>query len=152
MGCSKSIACNPAKIPHFFESLKILAFYAILPSTPLIACESFMEALLSGFQRVVCRLARPSNRWLKRPTPHAPRGSPPTFKSSTPEKSFGLLRLRLFAPGVKGNADFRFGNKNCALPLFFFPKRKGKEGVWSLQKMEMFHVEQCFNVHALAGN
>jgi hypothetical protein len=30
----------------------------------LIACKSFMEALLSGFQRVVCRLALPSNRWL----------------------------------------------------------------------------------------
>ena len=25
-----------------------------------------MEALLSGFQRFVCRLALPSNRWLKR--------------------------------------------------------------------------------------
>jgi hypothetical protein len=37
----------------------ILAFYAILLGTPLIACESFMEALLSGFQRIVCRLARP---------------------------------------------------------------------------------------------
>jgi hypothetical protein len=64
-----SIACYPAKIPHFFETLKILAFYAILLCTPLIACESFMEALLSGFQRFVCRLALPSNRWLKRPTP-----------------------------------------------------------------------------------
>ena len=30
MGCSASIACYPAKIPHFFENLKILAFYAIL--------------------------------------------------------------------------------------------------------------------------
>jgi hypothetical protein len=30
----------------------------------------------------VCRSALPSNRWLKRPTPHAPRGFPP-FKSWT---------------------------------------------------------------------
>src|SRR5271165_2036673 len=50
MPCFASIACYPAKIPHFFESLKILAFCAILLRTPLIACESFMEALLSGFR------------------------------------------------------------------------------------------------------
>src|SRR5271166_36398 len=92
MGCSASIKCYPAKIPHFVESLKILAFYAILPSTPLIACESFMEALLSGFQRVVCRLALPSNRWRKRPTPNAARRYPP-FKSSTAARScsYGLF-------------------------------------------------------------
>src|SRR5271165_828712 len=78
MGCSRSIACYPAKIPHFLESLKIQAFYAILPSAPLIACESFIQALLSGFERFVCRLARPSNRWLKRPTPNASRQCPPT--------------------------------------------------------------------------
>src|SRR5260370_42138187 len=69
MGCTKSIACYPAKIPHFFENLKILAFYAILPSTPLIAGECFVQELPSGFERFVCRLALPSNRWLKRPTP-----------------------------------------------------------------------------------
>src|SRR5271165_3646492 len=51
MACSTSIACYPAKIPHFLESLKILAFYATLPSTPLIACKSFIKALLAGFQR-----------------------------------------------------------------------------------------------------
>jgi|SRR5271165_889418 len=51
MGCSASIACYPAKIPHFFESLKILAFYANLLRTPLIACKSFTKALLAGFQR-----------------------------------------------------------------------------------------------------
>ena len=65
------------KNPALFENLKILAFYAILPRTPIIACESFMEALLSGFQRVVCRLVLPFNRWLKRPTPNASRRCPP---------------------------------------------------------------------------
>src|SRR5271165_6246577 len=51
-----------------------------------------MEALLSGFQRVVCRLALPSNRWLKRPTPNASRRYPP-FKSSTAARScsYGLF-------------------------------------------------------------
>src|SRR5208337_1713880 len=105
MGCSTSIACYPAKIPHFLESLKILAFYAILPSTPLIACESFIQALLSGFERVVCRLARPSNRWLKRPTPNASRRFP-LFKSSTAARScsYGLFpwaALLRFAFGQK---------------------------------------------------
>ena len=57
------------KNPALFESLKILAIYAILLRPLLIACKSFMEALLSVFQRFVCRLALPSNRWLKRPAP-----------------------------------------------------------------------------------
>jgi len=39
----------PAKIPHFFENLQILAFYTILFTTSLIVCESFIQALLSGF-------------------------------------------------------------------------------------------------------
>jgi hypothetical protein len=56
-GSSASIASYPAKIPHFFESLQIIAFYAILLRTPLIAYKSFMEGHISGFQRVVCRLA-----------------------------------------------------------------------------------------------
>src|ERR1700732_3985970 len=78
MGSSASIASYPAKIPHFFESLQILAFYAILLRTPLIACKSFMVGHISGFKRVVCRLAPPSNRWLKRPPPNAARRCPPT--------------------------------------------------------------------------
>jgi hypothetical protein len=45
-------------------ALYTLAFYAILLRTPLIARKSFMEALLSGFQRIVCRSALLSNRWL----------------------------------------------------------------------------------------
>jgi hypothetical protein len=108
MGCSTRIACYPAKIPHFFENLKILAFYAILLRTPLIACESFMEALLSGFQGVVCRLARPSNRWLKRPRPNASRRCPP-FKSSTPESFRGSCSYGLF-PWVT-LLRFAFGQK-----------------------------------------
>ena len=40
----------------------------------------------------MCRLARPSNRWLKRPTPNASRRCPP-FKSSTASRScsYGLF-------------------------------------------------------------
>jgi len=34
----------PAKIPHFFENLQILAFYAILFIAPLVFCESFAGA------------------------------------------------------------------------------------------------------------
>jgi hypothetical protein len=64
-----------------------------------------MEALLSGFQRVVCRLALPSNRWLKRPTPNAARRCSP-FKSSTAARScsYGLfpwVALLRFAFGQK---------------------------------------------------
>jgi hypothetical protein len=40
------------KNPALLESVKILTFYAILPSTPLIACESFIQALL--WIRKVC--------------------------------------------------------------------------------------------------
>src|SRR5271166_1917203 len=112
MGCSKSIAFYPAKIPHFFENLKILAFYAILLRTPLIACEPFTEALLSGFQRFVCRLARPSNRWLKRPTPNASRRFPP-FKSSTAARSCFLRPL-----SVGRFASLRFRPKNMAHHIF----------------------------------
>jgi hypothetical protein len=52
MGCSTSIACYPAKIPHFLDSFKILAFYAIYREPPLITCESFIQALFSGFEGV----------------------------------------------------------------------------------------------------
>src|SRR5271166_4823405 len=112
MPCSASIACYPAKIPHFFESVKILAFYAILLRTLLIACESFMEAVLSGFQRVVCRLARPSNRWLKRPTPNASRRCPP-FKILD---RCALLLLRPLSVGRF--ASLRFRPKNMAHHIF----------------------------------
>jgi len=33
----------PAKIPHFFENLQILAFYAILFITPLVFCNPLLE-------------------------------------------------------------------------------------------------------------
>jgi hypothetical protein len=41
-----------AKIPHFFGDPQILAFYTILFTTSLIACECFIGALLIGFQRI----------------------------------------------------------------------------------------------------
>ena len=116
MGCSASIACYPAKIPHFFESLKILAFSAILLRTLLIACKSFMEAVLSGFQRVVCRLALCSNRWLKRPTPNASRRCPP-FKSST--------AFRALAPtaSFRGSLCFRFAFGQKIWHTIFFSSK-----------------------------
>jgi hypothetical protein len=120
MGYSTSIACYPAKIPHFLESLKILAFYAILPSTPLIACESFIQALLSGFERFVCRLARPSNRWLKRPTPNASRRCPP-FKSST--------ACRALAPAASFRGPLCFASlsaKKYGTPYFSARNRTSK--------------------------
>src|SRR5271166_365644 len=126
MGCSASMACYPAKIPHFFESLKILAFYAILLRilrTLLIACKSFMEALLSGFQRVVCRLALCSHRWLKRPTPNASRRYPP-FKSSTAVPALLLLRplsVGRFALLCFALLRFAFGQKICH-SIFFSSK------------------------------
>jgi hypothetical protein len=45
----------PAKIPHFFQNIQILAFYTILFTTSLIVCESFIRGLLTGFQRVAIR-------------------------------------------------------------------------------------------------
>jgi len=36
----------PAKIPHFFENLQILAFYAILFITPLVFCNPLLERLI----------------------------------------------------------------------------------------------------------
>jgi hypothetical protein len=70
MGCSASIACYPAKIPHFFESLKILAFYTILFTTSLIVCESLIRGLLIGFKSVAMRQALASIDGLngRRPT------------------------------------------------------------------------------------
>src|SRR6202048_517400 len=139
MGCSRSIACYPAKIPHFLENLKILAFYAILPSAPLIACESFIQALLSGFERFVCRLARPSNRWLKRPTPNASRRCPP-FKSSTAARScsYGLFpwaALLRFAFGQKIWHTIFFSSK----PNFkIFPKLLLRRG--ASQSPKNWHV------------
>src|SRR5271157_3416773 len=120
MGCSRSIACYPAKIPHFLESLKIQAFYAILPSAPLIACESFIQALLSGFERFVCRLARPSNRWLKRPTPNASRQCPP-FRILD---RCALLLLRPLSVGRF--ASLRFRPKKYGTPYFSARNRTSK--------------------------
>jgi hypothetical protein len=105
MGCSASIARYPAKIPHSFESLKILAFYTILLRTPLIACKAFLQALLSGFQRVVCRLALPSNRWLKRPTPNPSRrfqlcASSSASLASWPASSWLVADPLVRLPGV----------------------------------------------------
>src|SRR5271165_5039035 len=68
-----------------------------------------MEALLSGFQRVVCRLALPSNRWLKRPTPNASRRCPP-FKSST--------AFRALAPAASFRGSLCFRPKNMAHHIF----------------------------------
>src|SRR5215469_9443440 len=50
MGCSASITCYPAKIPHCFKNPQILAFYAILLNTPFIACKSFVQALSLEFK------------------------------------------------------------------------------------------------------
>src|SRR5271165_2376211 len=111
MGFSASIAFYPAKIPHFFESLKILAFYAILLRTLLIACKSFMEALLSGFQRVVCRLARPSNRWLKRPTPCV-YARVPLYIKLNPRPLLALATSASF------RGSLRFRPKNMAHHIF----------------------------------
>jgi len=49
MGRFASMTCYPAKIPHFFENLQILAFYTIPFTTSLIVCESFAEGILTGF-------------------------------------------------------------------------------------------------------
>jgi hypothetical protein len=57
MGRSASITCYPAKIPHFFENLQILAFYAILFTTSSIVFESFIRAISVGFQRMAIRQA-----------------------------------------------------------------------------------------------
>jgi hypothetical protein len=43
-GCSARIARYPAKIPHFFENLQILTFYAMLLITPFVLCKSFIGA------------------------------------------------------------------------------------------------------------
>ena len=62
----------PRRRRHLFDQrqgFRVSARLVLRESTPLIACESFIQAFLSGFERFVCRLARPSNRWLKRPTP-----------------------------------------------------------------------------------
>ena len=67
----------------------------------MIACESFIQALPSGFERFVCRLALPSNRWLKRPTPNAARRCPP-FKSST------AFRALAPAASFRGSQSYRF--------------------------------------------
>src|SRR6202011_4804313 len=88
----------PAKIPHFFESLKILAFYAILPSTPLIACESFVQALLSGFERLCVAWHDSRIDGLNGLRPDAPRRCPPfksstAFRALTPAGHFSLGRV-----------------------------------------------------------
>jgi hypothetical protein len=57
-------------------------------------------------------LALPSNRWLKRPTPHTQRGSPP-FISSTPAS--GAL-----APGASFRGALCFRPKNMSRHIFQF--------------------------------
>jgi len=60
----------PRRRRHLFDQrqgFRVSARLVLRESTPLIACESFIQAFLSGFERFVCRLARPSNRWLRRP-------------------------------------------------------------------------------------
>jgi hypothetical protein len=100
----------------------ILAFYAILLCTPLTACESFMEALLSGFQRVVCRLAQPRIDGLNglRPVRRSPDGSPP-FKASTPECIRRSSSCSLF-PWAQGYR-FAFGRIIRHNIFSYFPAR-----------------------------
>jgi hypothetical protein len=120
MECSTSIACHPAKIPHFFESLNIFAFYAILWRTALIACKSFFKAPLSGFQRDA-RRSRP-------PVVDGLNGLRPTLGVCplhlNPRTAFRALAPAAFFHGAL-SCRFVFGQKTWQM-IFSARKRTSK--------------------------
>src|SRR5208283_3066271 len=107
--------------------------------------ESFIQALLSGFQRVVCRLARPSNRWLKRPAPNAERRCP-RFKSSTACRALALIR---HFGSLKGLARASFQELRQ-----FLPRRQAESVVAALSmsfiaETEYARAEQLDNPESI---